>query len=219
MKIIKRAALATVMAAVMIAECSCGSLSQNDSVTESKTGSLSQNDSVTESKTGSISESTKESKTGSTAESTARESEASGQERQESSVTVRVQMPEGWEKVSGSVLDVQYLKGTASFLVKEEDFGGANLDDAVKAAEEIFSASFDGYTRSGEPEAISVDEKDARKLTFTCSVSSMKMKYCCIYLYAGDRLFAMTFADLADTFDEIVPDIEQIQENIRFVTS
>ena len=30
MKIIKRAALATVMAAVMIAECSCGSLSQND---------------------------------------------------------------------------------------------------------------------------------------------------------------------------------------------
>ena len=106
-------------------------------------------------------------------------------------------MPEGWEKVSGSVLDVQYLKGTANFL-EGRGFWGTNLDRCHKSSGRDFSASFDGYTRSGEPEAISMwMRKDARKLTFTCSVSQYENEilFASICMQATG-LFAMTFADL-----------------------
>ena len=197
----------------MITECACGSSNHRE---DSGTGSAYQAGSY-QASSGAESADYGDSRSEST-QSYAKETESETQERQEGNVKVQVQMPEGWDEVSGSDLNVQYLKGTASFFVKEEDFGGMNLDDVVKAAEEIFSASFDAYALEGEAESITIDEKDARKLMFTCSISGMKMKYCYVYLYAGDRLFAMTFADLADAFDEITPDLEHVLENIRFVT-
>lgn len=208
MDMIRKVFLVMIMTAIMITECACGSSGHRE---ESGTGSSYQVSSGAES--ADYGDSRLES-----TQSSAKETESETQERQEGNVKVQVQMPEGWDEVSGSVLNIQYLKGTASFFVKEENFGGMNLDDVVKAAEDIFSTSFDTYAPEGEAESITIDEKDARKLMFTCSINGMKMKYCYIYLYAGDRLFAMTFADLADAFDEITPDLEHVQANIRFVT-
>ena len=218
MDMIRKVFLVMTAAAIIITECACGSSDyREDSGTGNSYEASSGTENSYEASSGTESADYEDSRSEGT-QNLAEETESETQERQEGNVKVQVQMPEGWDEVSGSVLNIQYLKGTASFFVKEENFGGMNLDDVVKAAEDIFSTSFDTYAPEGEAESITIDEKDARKLMFTCSINGMKMKYCYIYLYAGDRLFAMTFADLADAFDEITPDLEHVQANIRFVT-
>jgi hypothetical protein len=131
-------------------------------------------------------------------------------------VNISVTPPAGWEPVAGSVLPVQYLKGTASFMVKEEAFPGENIDAVVEKAKSSFESAFDNVQYVGEPEAVTVDGMDARKLIFTCEVSGMNMKYEYVYLFAGNDVYAITFGDLADSFDTLASDYETILGDITF---
>jgi len=131
-------------------------------------------------------------------------------------IQITVEPPAGWEPVEGSVLPVQYMKGSASFMVKNEAFPGDTIDEVVEAAKGSFESAFENVQYSGNTETITVDGKDARKLIFTCDVSGMPMKYEYVYLFAGSKVYAITFGDLAETFDSLAADYETILENITF---
>ncbi|HNW05023.1 MAG TPA: hypothetical protein PKI76_06530 [Oscillospiraceae bacterium] len=138
------------------------------------------------------------------------------QEKQEGTVTIEIAPPEGWTKNEGSVLPVHYMKNTASFMVKDEPFSGATLDEVVGEALGIYQNAFENLTVIGEAEPFTVDEKDARKLTFTCTVGGMQMKYLYVYLFAADQTYVITFGDLAESFDGLAADYETILSDIRF---
>lgn len=129
---------------------------------------------------------------------------------------ISIAPPAGWEPVVGSVLPVQYMKNTASFMVKQENFSGKTVDDVVMGAKKIFERSFKEVVYADEAEAITVDGFDARKLVFTCTVSKLQMKYEYIYLFVGENVYAITFGDLANTFDSLAADYEQILKDLRF---
>jgi hypothetical protein len=141
-------------------------------------------------------------------------SSADGQTQQE--IKIEITPPSGWEPVEGSVIPVQYLKDTSSFMVKQEPFQSTALDDVISEAKGAFEGSFEGVTYAGDAEGITVDGKDARKLIFTCEVSGMQMKYEYVYLVAGGSVYAITFGGPADTFDSLSADYEQILADIRF---
>ncbi|AGA68814.1 hypothetical protein Desdi_1303 [Desulfitobacterium dichloroeliminans LMG P-21439] len=124
--------------------------------------------------------------------------------------------PSGWEKVTGSVLPVQYMKNTASFMVKKENFSGKTLEAVVQEAKGYFEGSFDNVKYIGQSEKISIGGIDAQKIMFTCMVSKMQMKYEYVYLLEGTDVYAITFGDLASSFDSLSADYEQILSNIRF---
>lgn len=65
-------------------------------------------------------------------------SEVSSQQKE---VVVSIEPPDGWKPVNGSVLPAQYMKNTASFMVKEERFTGDTLNEVVDEALEIYSGS------------------------------------------------------------------------------
>lgn len=142
--------------------------------------------------------------------------DTTSQNKQEGTVAIEITPPDGWTKVEGSVLPVQYMKGTASFMVKAEPFSSTNLDDVVKEAIGIYQNSFDNLKVQGEIEPFTVDEKDARKLTFTCPISKLNMKYLFVYLFAADKTYVITFGDQESTFDTLAADYETILNNIRF---
>lgn len=141
---------------------------------------------------------------------------AASQQKQAGTVTIEITPPEGWTKNEGSVLPVHYMKGTASFMVKAEPFAGTTLDDVVNEALAIYQKSFDNLNVQGEVETLTVDEKDARGLTFTCTVSNMNMKYLYVYLFAADKTYVITFGDFADSFDSLSADYTAILSNIKF---
>jgi len=151
-----------------------------------------------------------------TEKSSTEAADTASQDKQEGAVTIEITPPDGWKTVEGSVLPVQYMKGTASFMVKAEPFSSATLDDVVNDALEIYQKSFDNLKVQGEVEPLTVDEKDARKLTFTCTVSKMNMKYLYIYLFAADKTYVITFGDQESTFDTLASDYETILSNIKF---
>jgi len=144
------------------------------------------------------------------------EEDAVSQEKQAGTVTIEITPPEGWTKNEGSVLPVHYMNGTASFMVKAEPFTGTTLDDVVKEALEIYQKSFENLNVQGEAEALTVDEKDARTLTFTCTVSKINMKFLYVYLFAADKTYVITFGDFADHFDSLSADYAAILDNIKF---
>jgi predicted small lipoprotein YifL len=144
------------------------------------------------------------------------DADAVSQDKQEGAVTIEITPPDGWTRVEGSVLPVQYMKGTASFMVKAEPFSSATLDDVVNEALGIYQKSFDNLKVQGEVEPLTVDEKDARKLTFTCTVSTMDMKYLYVYLFAADKTYVITFGDQESTFDTLAADYETILSDIKF---
>lgn len=132
-------------------------------------------------------------------------------------VKIEITPPSGWEPVQGSVLQVQYMKDTASFMVKEESlFSAKNTDDVITEAKGYFEKSFKGVSYEGEAKTITVDGKDAREITFSCTVSSLKMKYTYVYLFAGGKVYAITFGDVAEHFDSLSADYSQILKDIRF---
>ncbi len=139
-------------------------------------------------------------------------------EKQGGDVTVDVTPPTGWTPVEGSVLPVQYMKVTASFMVKEEPLVGTTIDDAVNQALDIYKQAFDGFKVLGQVESLKVDEKDARKAIFTCNLSGIAMKYYCIYLFVADKTYVITFADLESSFDSLATDYETILNTIHFKT-
>lgn len=138
-----------------------------------------------------------------------------GQERE---ITVEISPPEGWKPVEGSVLPVQYMKNTASFMVKEESFTSDTLDGVVDEALEIYGKTFNNLAVQGDVKTIIIDGKEAKKLTYTCVVSNMNMKYLYIYLYAEGKTYVIMFGDLADSFDSLSADFEAILKNIKFIT-
>lgn len=133
-------------------------------------------------------------------------------------VEIEITPPDGWIPVEGSVLPVQYMKGTASFMVKEEPFSGTTLDDVVNEALGKYQESFDNVIVQGEAEPFTVDDKDARKLTFTCTISNLNMKFLYVYLFAADKTYVITFGDQESTFDTLAADYETILSDIRFKT-
>lgn len=145
------------------------------------------------------------------------DTDASQQEKEAGTVTIEITPPEGWTKNEGSVLPVHYMKGTASFMVKTEPFTSATLDEVVTEALDMYQKSFDNLSVVGEAEPSTVDEKDARTLTFTCTVSKMNMKYLYVYLFAADQCYVITFGDLESSFDALAADYEAILNGIRFV--
>jgi len=130
-------------------------------------------------------------------------------------INIVISPPEGWEAVEGSVLPVHYSKNTASFMVKQEGFRGATIDEVVQEAKSAFDSAFDNVTYINE-ENIKVDGKEAKKIVFTCEVSKMQMKFEFVYLFVGSNVYAITFGDLADTFDSLTSDYEKILEAISF---
>ena len=138
------------------------------------------------------------------------------EEKAETTTTIEIAPPDGWTKMEESVLPVHYMKGTASFMAKAEPFAGTTLDEVVEEALAMYQKSFDNLEVQGEVEEIKVDEKDARKLTFTCSISGMDMKYVYVYVFVGEETYAITFGDQASTFDSIAADYETILSNIHF---
>lgn len=135
---------------------------------------------------------------------------------QERNVTIEITPPQGWQAVEGSVLPVQYMKNTASFMVKEEPFTSDTLDGVVDEALEIYGKTFSDIAVQGETETTTMDGKEAKKLTFTCTISKMNMKYLYVYLFVEGKTYVITFGDLADTFDSLTADYETILENIQF---
>jgi len=131
-------------------------------------------------------------------------------------VTIAVTPPSGWNAVSGTVLPAQYQKGTASFMAKTEAFSGTSLDSVAEQAKQAFSGAFEEVKYLGEPEKITVGGKEAVRFFFTCKVSGMSMKFEYVYLFAGGKVWAITFGDLADTFDSLQGDYDAILQGIQF---
>ncbi|NMC57228.1 MAG: hypothetical protein GYA50_08420 [Eubacteriaceae bacterium] len=123
---------------------------------------------------------------------------------------INVTVPDGWKAVEGSVLEHQYMKNTASFMIKKEAFSETTLDGVVAAAEGIFKQSFTNYKAVGTPQSIKVGGKDAKKIIFTCEVGKLKMKYMYVYLFVGNDTYAITFGDQQSTFDSLSADYQTI---------
>lgn len=118
---------------------------------------------------------------------------------------LNVSVPDGWKKVEGSVLEHQYMKNTASFMVKTEKFYKNTLDDVFVEAESIFQKTFNNY-KVVSTENIKVAGTDAKKLVFTCNVGNISMKYMYVYFFVGSDTYAVTFGDMASTFDGLSAD-------------
>jgi hypothetical protein len=129
---------------------------------------------------------------------------------------IQITPPAGWQPVTGSVLPVQYMKNTASFMVKKENFSGKTLEDVIQEAKGYFEKSFQDVSYIGQAEKITIGGTDAQKIMFTCTVSGIQMKYEYVYLFAGGGVYAITFGDSANSFDSLSADYEQILKDIRF---
>lgn len=159
-------------------------------------------------------ETTEEETTAATTEATEAETTAASSAPAE--VTITAEVPDGWEPVDGSVAILQYLKVTSSFIVTEEKyFKSDKLDEIVIEAKDVFSKTFDNVVYEGDPETITVAGQDARQFVLTCDISDMSFKYRIIYVSAGGRIFSFLFADLAETFDGMTGEYDEILAGIQ----
>ncbi len=127
-----------------------------------------------------------------------------------------VTVPEGWEPVEGSVLKVQYLKGTTSFMAKPESFNTTDLDEVTKQAITMLKNAFKNVETIGQTEKITVDGEDARKFLFTAEVAGLKMKYEYVYVLVDNQIYAITFGGSASDFDNLLTDYQAILDGIKF---
>lgn len=130
--------------------------------------------------------------------------------------TITAQPPAGWEPVAGSVLPLQYMKNTSSFMAKIEGFNGKTLDDVVAQAKQAFSDAFDEVTYIGNVESVTVDGKPGAKFVFTCKIAGMVMKYEYVYVIVGGKTWAITFADFSETFGALQGDYDAILQTVKF---
>ena len=159
-------------------------------------------------------ETTEEETTAATTEATEAETTAASSAPAE--VTITAEVPDGWEPVDGSVAILQYLKVTSSFIVTEEKyFKSDKLDEIVIEAKDVFSKTFDNVVYEGDPETITVAGQDARQFVLTCDISDMSFKYRIIYVSSGGRIFSFLFADLAETFDGMTGEYDEILAGIQ----
>jgi len=140
---------------------------------------------------------------------------------QQNKMKITVSLPSGWEKVQGSVLEHQYLKNGASFMIKEEfALNGMALDNAVKEAKQQIGKYFK-KVEFADDERVKVNGHNAQSVTFTYSVNmrqtEMKMKMNSIYLIVNSKCYNISFGSILDNFKEISSDIPQILQGIKFI--
>ena len=133
---------------------------------------------------------------------------------------ISVLLPEGWTKVEGSVLEHQYLKNGASFMIKEEtSLNGKTLNDAVKIAKQKIGNYFKDYKLLKE-ETIIVDNKEGKSITFSYSAKArgmvLKMKMQTIYVMVSNKCQTISFGSTNTQFDDLNSDIQKIIKNIKF---
>jgi len=132
-------------------------------------------------------------------------------------VQINATLPDGWTKVEGSSLPVQYSKVTASFMAMQEtSFPTTDLDKDVDLAKGIFSSTFDNVVYIGEVKTLTIDGNDARQFVFTCDAYGITMEYEYNYVKVGDSLYSVIFADLADTFPNLTADFDAIRSSVTF---
>lgn len=134
---------------------------------------------------------------------------------------ISVSLPSGWEKVQGSVLEHQYLKNGASFMIKEEFvLNGFTLDEAVTKTKEQIGKYFQAVAFAND-ESLEVNGHSAQSVTFSYSVNirqtEMKMKMSSIYLIIQNKFYNISFGSIQDNFNDISLDIPQILQGIKFI--
>jgi len=134
---------------------------------------------------------------------------------------ITVSLPDGWSPVQGSVLEHQYMKETASFMIKEErSLGSRSLDDAISEVKQQIGKYFENVDFTAE-NVTKVDGYDARSITFTYAVKvagmAMSMKMQSVYVMVDQRCQNISFGDASDKFDALSSDIQQILQGIKFV--
>ncbi len=134
---------------------------------------------------------------------------------------ITVSLPSGWEKVQGSVLEHQYLKNGASFMIKEEFMlNGMTLDNGVKKSKEQIEKYFSSVEFTND-ESLEVNGHSAQSVTFSYSVNirqtEMKMKMSSIYLIIQNKFYNISFGSIQDNFNDISLDIPQILQGIKFI--
>jgi uncharacterized lipoprotein YehR (DUF1307 family) len=134
----------------------------------------------------------------------------------DSNTKISLELPEGWKAVEGSVLEHQYMKNTASLMIKNEAYTSDTLSGVADEAETILSGYFNEFQTLGERENIKVGGKDALKMSFSCKVSSFNMGYTYIFLFLDGEVCVISFGDLSGTFDEMTADIAYILEHMTF---
>lgn len=132
-----------------------------------------------------------------------------------------VNLPSGWEYVSGSVLEHQYMKGTASFMIKEETvLNNMQLNEAVEKAMDVIGSTFDNVSFS-EPISILVDGNDAQSITFSYDITVggtlIHMKMQSIYLLINQKCQLISFGDQEQLFERLDNDITFILANIKII--
>ena len=133
---------------------------------------------------------------------------------------ISVLLPEGWTKVKGSVLEHQYLKNGASFMIKEEAaLNGKMPNDAVTTAKQKIGNYFKDYKLLKE-ETITVDGKEGKSILFSYSVNAggtaLKMKMQTIYVMVNNKCQTISFGSLSTEFDALASDIQKIAKSIKF---
>lgn len=132
--------------------------------------------------------------------------------------TIKIPPPAGWTPNEDTVILAQYMKSTASFMVKTENgLLGKDLDTMAEQAKSQISGAFDNMRYIGGNEKIKVGGKDAVQFVFTCTVASMDFKYAYIYIPAQGNVYSLTFGDLVSTYDgNVAPDFDMILDSITF---
>jgi len=140
---------------------------------------------------------------------------------QQKKLKITVSLPSGWEKVQGSVLEHQYLKNGASFMIKEEfAVNGMTLDEAVNKTKQQIGKFFN-KVEFAHDEEIKVNGHDAQSITFTYAMNmgknELKMKMNSIYLIIKNKCYNISFGSITDSFNELSSDIPQILQGIKFI--
>ncbi|MCB9071224.1 MAG: hypothetical protein H6543_01965 [Prevotellaceae bacterium] len=133
---------------------------------------------------------------------------------------ITVVLPEGWTKVEGSVLEHQYMKDGASFMIKEENLlNGKSLSEATSTAKVQIEKYFKEVEYKSD-EALTIDGHQAQRLDFCYAIkvgnSSIKMRMHSIYVMVNNKCYNISIGGMATQFDALASDIPVILKNIKF---
>lgn len=139
---------------------------------------------------------------------------------QQKKSNITVSMPEGWIKVENSVLEHQYMKKGASFMIKEETMlNGKSLDDAITVAKQKIGNYFDNYKLLKE-ESVTVDGITGKSITYNYSVRmagmTMNMATQTVYVMVKGKCQTLTFGAMESEFSKLASDIQEIIKSIQF---
>ncbi len=138
-------------------------------------------------------------------------------------VSIKVNVPEGWTPVTGSVLQHQYMKGTASFMIKNESLlNNKTVPEAVTIAKEQIEKYFK-QTAFEKTEPCSIDGYKGEKLTFSYGISVggmlLKMKMSNIYIMVENQCHVISVGDMENKYPELASELPIILASIKIVTN